>query len=80
MARGFDSKSVEDQIASKEPAMSDRQKAPATPEAAVRQTRRESLQLARTRAFQDLQLTCNTGHRAMLEKTIEHLDAELDRS
>lgn len=79
MARGWESKSVEDQIAEREAAERDRRHQPAAPVDAERETRRRTLQLARARALQDLQLACNTRHRALLEQTIEHLDAELGR-
>jgi hypothetical protein len=76
MARGWESKSVEDQIAARESAAGDRQ----TPVVdADKAARRRSLELARTRAQQDLQMACDKRHRAMLEQTIAHLDAELRR-
>jgi hypothetical protein len=74
MARGWESKSVEDQIAARESAERDRQ----TPVVdAGKEARRRSLELARARAQQDLQLACDRRHRAMLEQTIAHLDKEL---
>jgi pimeloyl-ACP methyl ester carboxylesterase len=39
--------------------------------------RRATLALARAKALQDLQLACDSRHRALLERTLEHLDAEL---
>ena len=44
-----------------------------------RDAHRRTLQLARARALQDLQLACDRRHRALLEQTIAHLDAELAR-
>lgn len=80
MARGWESKSVEDQIADAQEASRRESRKPAAPPAdPAREARRQSLQLARTRALQDLQLACNAAHRALLHQTIEHLDAELGR-
>lgn len=79
MARGWESKAVEDQIAAREAAAADRQAPPAAPGDAERETRRKTLQLARARALQDLQLASDSRHRALLERTIAHLDAELNR-
>ncbi len=79
MARGWESKSVEDQIAAREAAASDRPASASAPADTARETRRQTLQLARTRALQDLQLACNARHRALLQQTIEHLDAEIAR-
>ena len=76
MARGWESKAVEDQ-----------QQEALTPPATttgpapdpVRQAERASLLLARTRALADLQLACAPAHRAMLEGAIRDLDARLAR-
>jgi hypothetical protein len=76
MARGWESKSVEDQIAARESASRDRQAPVADPD---KDARRRSLELARARALQDLQLACDKRHRAMLEQTVAHLDEELRR-
>ncbi len=77
MARGWESKAVEDQIAAAEakaPARRDRE---LTPEERDRETRRATLQLARTNALHDLQRACDRRHRALLEQTIAHLDDAL---
>jgi hypothetical protein len=39
--------------------------------------RRATLSLARARTLQDLQRACDRRHRALLEQTLAHLDAEL---
>lgn len=77
MARGWESKSIEDQIAAREDAAAARKASPTTPADPVRESRRRTLELARARALQDLQVACDTRHRAMLEQTIHHLDREL---
>lgn len=76
MARGWESKSVENQIAD----ASDRERSrePAkTADELERGAKRASLQLARARALQDLQAACDRRHRALLEQTIAHLDGEI---
>ena len=80
MARGWESKSVDDQIAAAEAAAADRPATRAlTPAERERETRRTALRLARGRALQDLQAACDRRHRALLEQTIDHLDAELEQ-
>jgi hypothetical protein len=69
MARGWESKAVDDQIAAAEAAAAER--------SAPDRTTADREQLARARALQDLQLACDRRHRALLEQTIAHLDAEL---
>ncbi len=77
MARGFESKMVEFQ---QEEAARGRSKAvPLTPEEQARRTRRESLELARTRAATDLERATRPAHRAMLEQAIKALDAQLEQ-
>jgi len=77
MARGWESKSVEDQQDAAERARAVRQAPALTPEAQARAQQRESLRLARTNTVATLQTACNPRHRAMLEETLAHLDAQL---
>jgi hypothetical protein len=79
MARGWESKSIEDQIDSREADIRDRKRRRTAPVDAERDARRQTLQLARSRALQELQVACDKRHRALLEQTIEHLEAELSR-
>jgi hypothetical protein len=66
-------------MAAREAAASERKGSPPAPADPERETRRQTLQLARARALQDLQIACDKRHRALLQQTIEHLDAELNR-
>ena len=76
MARGWESKSVESQQeAAERPRV---QGPPVTAEQAARKAERDTLMLARTRAFADLQKACVPAHRAMLEQAIAHLDRRLE--
>jgi hypothetical protein len=77
MARGWESKSVEDQQDAAERARAARQAPALTPEAQARAQEREGLRLARARTVATLQTACNPRHRAMLEETLAHLDAQL---
>jgi hypothetical protein len=73
MARGWESKAVEDQ---QQQALGPKTAAaPPDPSAAERAT----LQLARTRALSDLQHACAPAHRAMLEAAVRDLDAKIAR-
>ena len=75
MARGWESKAVENQ----QQEAADRSSIPPIREDPVRQAERASILLARTRALADLQLACAPAHRAMLEQAIADLDARLAR-
>ena len=76
MARGWESKSVEDQIASAR----DGREAPRpalTTADRERLARRNGLRLSRTKTLADLTKARDDRHRAMLEKSLEFLDHEL---
>jgi hypothetical protein len=76
MARGWESKSVEQQQAE----MSERRKtvrAPISPEQQRRNRKREGLLLSRGRLTQQLQAASNRHHRQMLEQAIAELDHQL---
>jgi hypothetical protein len=79
MARGWESKAIEDQIAQSEDDKRLRGKAELTPAEMERQTQREGLLLSRTRTLTSLQGACDARYRALLERTLAHVDAELAR-
>jgi hypothetical protein len=75
MARGWESKAVEEQ---QQQAQGDvRAPAKVDPAEATRASERATLQLARTRALADLQHACAPAHRAMLEAAIRDLDQKI---
>jgi len=78
MARGWESKSVDEQIAAVEAAREGRQKTELTSEQRRRAAARETLRLNRSRTLQSLQTACDRRHRALLEDTLAHLDRELE--
>ena len=75
MARGWESKAVEDQQHEAEAAA--KPAAAVDPAEAARRAERATLQLARTRALSDLQRACAPAHRAMLEAAIRDLDEKI---
>jgi len=81
MARGWESKSVEQQQDAATETTRTRAAA-MSPGEIARRTARATLMLARTGALSDLQRACAPAHRAMLEHAIADLDrqlGELDR-
>jgi hypothetical protein len=75
MARGWESKAVEEQ---QNAAAESRRASPAiSADEAARRSRRATLMLARSRALADLQRACAPAHRAMLEQAIADLDTEI---
>jgi hypothetical protein len=79
MARGWESKSVEDQMAQLESDRRDRAKAALTPAEMERQTQREGLLLSRSRTLASLQGACDARYRALLERTLAHVEGELKK-
>ena len=76
MARGWESKSVEDQIQERESASAETRPR-LTPEQLQLQTRREGLQMIRTRTLMSLQSACDSRYRAYLERVLADVDAQL---
>ena len=76
MARGWESKSVEDQIASAE----ERKSTPARPLSAEdreRESLRTSLRLARAKILRDIEHARDDRYRAMLQQSLEYIDGQL---
>lgn len=78
MARGWDSKSVEEQQASAEAAKVNRLKPSLSAEERQRQTVRDGLLLTRTKIVNDLAAASDQRHRDMLEQALAHIDHQLD--
>lgn len=77
MARGWESKSVEDQIAASEGTHDQAAQPEITAAQRERANRRETVRLNRARTLQSLQTACDRRYRALLEETLAHLNAEL---
>ncbi len=76
MARGWESKSVEQQQEEAKSPAEHRAK-PLTPEQVAEQRRRRGLELSRQRTLQQLEVASNPQHRKMLESALADLDTQL---
>jgi len=75
MARGWESKSVEQQ--QEEAATAKTRGAPLTPEQKASEKSRQGLLLSRQRVLQQLEAASNPRHRQMLETALADLDTQL---
>jgi len=77
MARGWESKSVEQQ---QEEFASNRDKGkPLSSEQIAAERERNGIELARQNVLRQLQVACNPRHRAMLEAALADLDRKLGK-
>jgi len=77
MARGWDSKSVEEQIASADSRRNVEAEPRLTPEQLSKKREVESLQLSRTRVLHDLEVATHPQHRASLQSALRFLDEKI---
>lgn len=77
MARGWESKSVEDQIGDAEAAKEDREKSHLSQQGRVRENERQNLLLSRTQIMGRLKAATNAQYRTQLEQALKHLEAQL---
>ncbi len=77
MARGWESKSVEEQQAAAIAQAESKQRL--TPQQAARKQQEEAIHLSRRRILQQLHSVQNPRHRQMLESALSELDARLTR-
>ena len=76
MARGWESKSVEDQMAAAEERKS-AAKGAQTPEQLERESRRQGLLLSRAKIVTDMENARDDKHRAGLQLALDFIDARL---
>lgn len=76
MARGWESKSVEDQLEERERAKRE-SAVPVSTEAPEHRNRREALQLARSRLVEQMKSARSDAHRSMLERSLQAINEEL---
>lgn len=76
MARGWESKAVEDQIAASEERKSAVTRAP-TAEELERDSRRTGLLLSRAKVAGDLQRARDERHRATLQQALDFIDSQI---
>jgi len=77
MARGWESKSVEEQQSAANTQVESKQRL--TPEQAARKQEREAIELSRRHVLQQLDEAHNPRHRQMLEAALAELDGRLTR-
>jgi hypothetical protein len=77
MARGWDSKSVEEQIGAAEEEKASRRKPAFTTEERERRSKQAGLLLSRAKIVKDLAAAADPRYRTLLERTLAHLDAQL---
>jgi hypothetical protein len=77
MARGWESKDVESQVADRKTVADTPGKGQKSPEEIRKDQERRGLSLSRTRILNDLEVAKNPNHRAALEAALAHLDKKL---
>ena len=80
MARGWESKSVEDQMEERLRAKQEAVAAPKSSESIELQQKRETLLLARSRLLEQLQKVRSDAHRQMLEQSLLDIESKLAAS
>ena len=77
MARGWESKAVEDQIAASEERKSAAKRA-MTPDELERDSRRQGLLLSRAKIAGDIERARDERHRAALQQALDYIDSQID--
>ena len=78
MARGWESKDVESQVAGKEN-MAAPGKAPRTADQVLKDRERADIELSRKHILNDLETATHPNHKNTLEAALAHLDEKLER-
>jgi ribosomal protein S10 len=78
MARGWESKSVEDQMEEARRSQADLQGPVESPEEKERRRKIESLRLERSRLTEQLDRARSNAHRRMIQQSLEAIEAEID--
>ena len=77
MARGWESKSVDDQIAASEDRKAAAAKKVRTADEIARESRRQGLLLSRAKIVQDMENARDERHRAALRQALDYIDAQI---
>jgi hypothetical protein len=77
MARGWESKSVEDQIGAAEAERERQAKPHLSAEQRAREDQKQSLLLSRAQILSRLQSATNPRYRAQLQSALDHVEAQL---
>jgi len=78
MARGWESKDIESQVANKEN-MAAPGKAPKTTDELLKDRERANIELSRKHILNDLETATHPNHKKTLEAALQHLDHKLDQ-
>jgi hypothetical protein len=81
MARGWESKSVEDQVEEARRSLDlqeDRERPVESPEEKERQRKIESLRLERSRLAEQLDRARSDAHRRLIQRSLEAIEVEID--
>jgi hypothetical protein len=78
VARGWESKSVEDQIAASEDRKAAAAKRVRTADEMERESRKQGLLLSRTKIARDIENARDERHRAALKQALDYIDAQID--
>jgi hypothetical protein len=79
MAKGWESKAVEDQIQESQKAENENPRKQFTPEQMEAHRRKEVLLLSRARVEKDLNASQNPRYREQLAKALSHIDDQLSK-
>jgi hypothetical protein len=79
VARGWESKSIEDQINERAAESKNTNKNRLSPHELEQKTKREGILLARSHTAALLESTRDERYRALLKRTLDHLDSELEK-
>jgi hypothetical protein len=79
VARGWESKSVEDQISERETEAKESRKKKPTRREIEQKSKKEGILLVRSRTVTAMESTRDDRYRALLQRTLDHLDSELQR-
>jgi hypothetical protein len=77
VARGWESKAVEDQIAASEDRKAAASKRARTSDELERESRRQGLLLSRAKIVGDIQKARDERHRAALQQALDYIDAQI---
>ena len=77
MARGWESKSIEDQIGAAEARKESRYRPALSADEIERRRKREGLMRERSRLIRELEHARNERYRALLTLTLQHVESEL---
>lgn len=78
MARGWESKSVEDQIAASEDRKAAAAKKVRTADEVALESRKQGLLLSRTKIVRDMENARDERHRAGLQQALDYIDAQIN--